>query len=229
MQTIGLIGGMSWQSTAQYYKLINEMVNQKLGGHHSAKILLASVDFQELCNASSKYDWGTVAQVITQAAQSLEKAGADFFLICANTTHKVAPQVTAQVQIPFLHIIDATAQAIKTQDVKKVALLGTKPTMSDGFYQNYMAKHQIEILSPEADDQEIVHKIIFEELIYGKLLENSRKEYLRIIATLASKGAQGVIAGCTEIPLLIQQKDVSLPFFDTTKIHAEAAVQRALG
>lgn len=228
MKTIGLIGGMSWESTVTYYQQLNELVKGRLGGLHSAKIAMYSVDFDEIEACQSSGDWDRSAEILTAAAQGLERAGADLILICTNTMHKVYPQVQAGVGVPLLHIADATADALAQAGVSKVALLGTRYTMCQDFYKSRLIDRGVEVLIPEAEDVELVDRVIFHELCLGQLKPSSKAEFLRIIEELAQKGAQGVILGCTEIGLLIQQADTSLPVFDTTLIHAARAVELAL-
>lgn len=228
MKTIGLIGGMSWESTVTYYQQLNELVKQRLGGLHSAKLVLYSVDFEEIEACQSSGDWDKSARILTSAAQGLEKAGAELILICTNTMHKVYPQVQAGVNVPLLHIADATADALERAGVSKVALLGTRYTMCQDFYKSRLLDRGIDVLIPEAKDVELVDHVIFHELCLGQLKSASKAEFLRIIDSLAARGAQGVILGCTEIGLLIQQADTALPVFDTTLIHAARAVELAL-
>ena len=229
MQTIGLIGGMSWESTVTYYQIINETVKQELGGLHSAKILLYSVDFAEIETCQASGDWEKSAALLSDAAVSLERAGADFILICTNTMHKVAPQIQDHVSIPILHIAEATAAELQAHGISKVALLGTKYTMTQDFYKEKLIDAGIEVLIPDATDVEIVNDIIYQELCLGVISPESKAKYLTIIDKLANQGAQGVILGCTEIGLLIRQSDTPLPVFDTTQIHARKAAQEALG
>jgi len=228
MKTIGLIGGMSWESTATYYQVVNETVKEKLGGLHSAKVLLYSVDFAEIEEYQATGAWDKSAQVLAQAAENLEKAGADFILICTNTMHKVAPEVQSRISVPLIHIAEATAQKLTEQGISKVALLGTKYTMTQDFYKSKLLEAGIDVVVPEGEDVEIVNSIIYDELCLGTILETSKQKYLEIIAKLESRGAQGVILGCTEIGLLVQQKDLSLPVFDTTLIHGEKAALLAV-
>jgi len=228
VKTIGLIGGMSWESTVTYYQQINELVKARLGGLHSAKIVLYSVEFEEIEACQSSGDWDRSADILTRAAQSLEKAGADFILICTNTMHKVYPQIQAGVGVPILHIADATADALAGAGVSAVALLGTKYTMCQDFYKSRLTDRGFTVLIPNEVDVELVNRVIFDELCLGKLKPESKAEFLRIIEGLAAQGAQGVILGCTEIGLLIQQADTSLPVFDTTLIHAAKAADLAL-
>ena len=228
MKTIGLIGGMSWESTVTYYQVVNETVKQRLGGLHSAKVLLYSVDFAEIEECQASGDWDRSAAILTEAARSLEKAGADFIVICTNTMHKVVPQMAAEIQIPILHIAEATAAELKKAGISKVALLGTKYTMCQDFYKAKLVEAGIQVLIPEGEDVELVNRVIYEELCLGEIREPSRREFVRVIEALAARGAGGVILGCTEIGLLISQKDVSLPVFDTTLIHAARAAELAL-
>ena len=228
MKTIGLLGGMSWESTVTYYKIINETVKERLGGFHSGKILLYSVDFAEIEECQAKGEWEKSAEILSEAAENLEKAGADFIVICTNTMHKVAGEIQENIKIPVIHIADATAHKLKQDGILKTALLGTKYTMTQDFYKEKLRENGIEVLIPEEKDIEIVNHVIYEELCLGKILDSSRKEYIRIIDGLKEKGAQGVILGCTEIGLLISQKDSPLPVYDTTEIHALSACEKAL-
>ena len=228
MKTIGLIGGMSWESTVTYYQILNETVKEELGALHSARCILYSVDFEEIEKCQASGDWEKSAAILGGAARSLEKAGADFILICTNTMHKVYPQIQAGVSVPLLHIADATADALERAGVSKVALLGTRYTMCQDFYKSRLLDRGIDVLIPEAKDVELVDHVIFHELCLGQLKSASKAEFLRIIDSLAARGAQGVILGCTEIGLLIQQADTALPVFDTTLIHAARAVELAL-
>ena len=228
MKTIGLIGGMSWESTVTYYQLINETIKQELGGLHSAKILLYSVDFAEVEACQAADEWDRAADILTAAAQALERGGADLIVICTNTMHKVAPQVQTGTKLPLLHIAEATAQALKAQGISKVGLLGTKYTMTQAFYRDKLIEAGLDVLTPDEADMDIVHRVIYDELCLGIIREDSRAEYLRIIDALAARGAQGVILGCTEIGLLVSQSDTALPVFDTTAIHAKQAAMAAL-
>lgn len=228
MKTIGLIGGMSWESTVTYYQLVNETVREKLGGLHSAKLLLYSVDFAEIEKCQANGQWEKSAQLLADAAKSLEKAGADFIVICTNTMHKVAPEIQEQIRIPILHIADATADALIQAGISKVALLGTKYTMTQDFYKEKLIARGISVLIPNAADIELVNKVIYSELCLGILSDASRKQYQRIIAQMKESGAEGVILGCTEIGLLIHQEDSVLPVFDTTQIHAERAALQSI-
>lgn len=228
MKIIGLLGGMSWESTVTYYQLINEAVKEKLGGLHSAKILLYSVDFQEIEACQAAGDWERSAQILADGAKRLQAAGADFLVICTNTMHKVVPQIESQIQIPILHIAEATAEELNSKRIKKAALLGTKYTMQQDFYKQKLKLQGIEVLIPEEEDMELVNRVIYEELCLGIIREESRKEYARIMQKLIEEGAEGIILGCTEIGLLIKQKDAAVPVFDTTWIHARKAALMAL-
>lgn len=227
MKTIGLIGGMSWESTMTYYQLINQTVKDHLGGLHSAKILLYSVDFFEIEQHQSRGEWEDCARIMTEAAIKLEQAGADFIVICTNTMHKVVPQMEQALTIPILHIARAAAHALKEKNIKKAALLGTKYTMTQEFYKKELEQEGIEVLVPDSEDIERINRVIFEELCLGVISENSKKEYLRIIDEMGKRGAEGVILGCTEIGLLIRQEDTTLPVFDTAIIHGKKAALAA--
>ena len=229
MKTIGLLGGMSWESTESYYRLINESVKQKLGGLHSAKIILHSVDFAEIEHLQHLGEWHKTAGILTKGAQGIEKAGADFILICTNTMHLVAPQIQAGITIPLLHIADATAEEIVKAGINKIGLLGTAFTMEEDFYKGRLEKEfALKVITPSAADRKIVHQIIYNELCLGKIENASRNEYLRIIDNLLEQGAEGVILGCTEIALLIEPKHTDARLFDTTTLHALKAVEKAL-
>lgn len=228
MKTIGLIGGMSWESTVTYYRLINESVNEKLGGLHSAKILLYSVDFAEIAASQAKGDWAQGASILSGAAVNLEKAGADFVLICTNTMHKVAPEVQEHIGIPLIHLADATADALISAGIDKVALLGTIYTMTENFYKERLIARGISVLIPGETDAALVNRVIYDELCRGVISDESRAQYQRIIEQLQAAGARGVILGCTEIGLLIRQTDSVLPVFDTTQIHAHRAAMEAI-
>ncbi len=229
MKTIGLLGGMSWESTALYYQQINELVKEKLGGLHSAQIALVSVDFQEIEDLQHQGKWEEAGEVLSKAALQVQAAGADFLVICTNTMHKVAPQIEKAIQIPLLHIADATAEAIKSRGIKTIGLLGTNFTMEQVFYAGRLSKtHGLEVLTPPKKDRDIVHSVIYEELVLGVVKKESRAEYLRIMKDLRDRGAEGVIEGCTEIVLLVQQEHTAIPLFDTTSIHARKAVEMAL-
>ncbi|SQI39786.1 putative racemase [Leminorella richardii] len=230
MKTIGLIGGMSWESTIPYYRHINETVKHRLGGLHSAKVVLYSVDFDEIERLQHQGDWIAAGEVLAGAARRLNSAGADFLVICTNTMHKVYEQVADAVPIPVFHIADATARAIQQDGRKKVGLLGTRFTMEQAFYKGRLAeKYGVDAIVPDESDREIVHRIIYQELCLGKIEDASRREFQRVIQTLVDRGAEGVILGCTEIGLLIEPNDVSVPVYDTTEIHAVGAAELALG
>lgn len=228
MKTIGLIGGMSWESSAEYYRLINENVKQQLGGLHSAKCILYSVDFREIEHFQAAGEWAQAGRVLGEAAQSLEKAGADFIVICTNTMHKVMGVIVANITIPILHIADATAAQIQQAGLQRIALLGTKYTMEQEFYKARVEGFGIEVLIPNAEQRIGVNRIIYEELCLGTIEPASKEYYLQVIDMLIEAGAQGIILGCTEIGLLIEQADVAVPVFDTTVIHAHAAVAKAM-
>ena len=228
MKTIGLIGGMSWESTIPYYRIINEEVKNRLGGLHSVKIILYSVEFDEIERCQSSGDWEKSGDILGKAAQGVEAAGADFLLICTNTMHKVAPQVASMVHIPIVHIADATADELEKNHIRRVGLLGTKYTMTQDFYKKILIDRGIEVVIPDAADVDIVNDVIFHELCMGKIKEESRRQFQRIIDGLKENGAEGVILGCTEIGMLIRQADSSLPVFDTTLIHAKRAAEIAL-
>lgn len=229
MKTIGLLGGMSWESTELYYRLINEGIKAQLGGLHSARIAMVSVDFQEIEEMQHNGDWAGAGQALAQAAKQVESAGADFLLICTNTMHKVAPQVQEAISIPILHLADATAKRIKAAGMKTIGLLGTNFTMEEDFYKGRLVdKYGLNVLVPQKSDREIVHRVIYDELCLGLVEDTSRDEYLRIIDDLRSRGAEGIIEGCTEIVMLVQQQHTDVPLFDTTSIHAEEAVLEAI-
>lgn len=229
MKTIGLIGGMSWESTVTYYQIINTVVKEQLGGFHSARCLLYSVDFHEIETCQSKGEWDKSAAILADAAQRLERGGADFLVICTNTMHKVADIVQEAVSIPLLHIAEATAQELVKGDVDKVGLLGTKYTMEQDFYKTKLQEAGIEVLIPEEEDRNTVNHIIYQELCLGIIADPSKQSLLAIINKLVDKGAQGIILGCTEIGLLVQQPDTHVPLFDTALIHAQKAALHALG
>lgn len=228
MKTIGLLGGMSWESTIPYYQIINEEVRKALGGLHSAKIVLYSVEFDEIEKCQSSGDWDKSAQILGNAAKGLEAAGADFILICTNTMHKVAPQIEMMIGVPIVHIADATADKLEDAGIRKVGLLGTKYTMTQDFYMQKLIDRGFEVVIPDDKDIDVVNNIIYGELCLGEIMYDSRKEYQRIIEGLKDKGAEAVILGCTEIGLLIHQDDSVLPIFDTTEIHAKRAAEIAL-
>ncbi|MBX0351893.1 aspartate/glutamate racemase family protein [Bacillus toyonensis] len=228
MNTIGLIGGMSWESTSEYYRIINEEIKERLGGLHSAKCMIYSVDFEEIERFQSNGDWNGAGEVLGNAAYSLQKGGADFIIICTNTMHKVIEKIKENIHIPVLHIADATAKEIKRKDIQKVGLLGTKYTMEQDFYKLRIEENHIKVMVPSKKDREKINEVIYTELCLGKITSQSREYYKRVIEELVQEGAQGIILGCTEIGLLIKQEDVSIPIFDTTHIHAVEAVNFAL-
>ncbi|AZQ13226.1 aspartate/glutamate racemase family protein [Shewanella khirikhana] len=229
MKTIGMLGGMSWESTLSYYKAINEGVKQRLGGLHSAKIALYSVDFADIERLQHQGDWDATARILTDGAKAVEAAGADFLLICTNTMHKVAPQIAANIQIPILHIADATAKQLKADGISRVGLLGTRFTMEQDFYKSRLTElFGIEVLVPDLAGRELVHRVIYDELCLGKINPASREAYLGIMESLVSQGAQAIILGCTEIALLVRQQDTQIKLYDTTQIHAQSAVEMAL-
>jgi len=228
MKTIGLIGGMSWESTVTYYKVINETVKNHLGGLHSARLILYSVDFQEIEACQANGEWDKSAQILTAAAVGLEKAGAEMAVICTNTMHKIAPQIQEHISIPILHIADAAAAALRVQNITKTALLGTRYTMEGKFYKQKLVDAGIDVLVPQGAEAKEVNRVIYEELCVGIITEESKAKFLKVIDRLKAKGAQSVILGCTEIGLLIGQKDTDLPVFDTALIHAEMAALEAI-
>lgn len=228
MKTIGFIGGMSWESTVTYYQIVNDTIKNQLGGFHSAKVLLYSVDFHEIEACQASGDWDKSADLLAEAAVNLEQAGADFIVICTNTMHKVVPQIQARIAIPILHIAEAAADELNARKIAKVALLGTKYTMTEDFYKEKLIAAGIDVVIPEAEDIETVNNVIYNELCLGIISGQSRRKYQSVIKKLAAKGAQGVVLGCTEIGLLIKPEDSCLPVFDTTQIHATRAALRAL-
>jgi aspartate racemase len=225
MKTLGLIGGMSWESTVPYYRLINEAIKARLGGLHSARLVLYSVDFEEIARLQHAGDWDAAGNVLADAAQRLERAGAEALVICANTMHKVAPAIEAAVRMPVLHVVDAVAEDIRAAGFSKVGLLGTRFTMEHPFYAERLAQHGLQALIPEKDDRDIVHRVVYEELCLGKIVDASRDEYRRIMARLVAQGAEAIILGCTEISMLVGMQDASVPLFDTTAIHARKAAE----
>ncbi len=229
MKTIGLLGGMSWESTVGYYRAINEGVKKSLGGLHSAKIILYSVDFDPIEKLQHQGDWEGTANILSEAALCIQAAGADFLLICTNTMHKVAPEIEKAVQIPLLHIADATAELLVNKGIKTVGLLGTAFTMEHDFYKGRLTKeYGLKVLVPNDADRDIVHHVIYQELCLGQTIESSKAEYLRIIEHLSSQGAEAVILGCTEIGMLVNQTDTHVKLYDTTAIHAAKAVEYAI-
>jgi len=229
MKTIGLIGGMSWESSLEYYKIINETVKEKLGGLHSAKSLMYSVDFEEIEKLQHEGNWNKLTEIMIEAAKNLEKGGADFVIICTNTMHKMADEVQENIQIPLLHMADLTGENIQKKGIKKIGLLGTKFTMEEDFYKGRLINNfGMEVLIPNKEERQIVHDVIYNELCLGKIKTSSKEKYIKIINNLVKNGAEGIILGCTEIPLLIKQEDVEISLFDTTTIHAKSAVEYAL-
>lgn len=228
MKTIGLIGGMSWESTVTYYQVINEAIKEFLGGFHSAKILLYSVDFHEIEAAMTADDWDRGTAIIIDAAERLERGGADFIVICTNTWHKVADQVRQKVSIPLLHVVDLVADELKESNIETAALLGTRYTMEQDFYRNKLEENGIKVIIPNEEERLDINRIIFEELCLGTISADSKERYLRIIEQLVQRGARGIILGCTEIGLLVQQEDTITPLFDTASIHARRAALYAI-
>ena len=223
LKTIGLIGGMSWESTVTYYKIINETVKERLGGLHSAKCILYSVDFQEIEECQANGNWEKSGEILGEAANNLEKAGADFIVICTNTMHKVVNQIKEKISIPILHIAEMTAEKILEKGLKNIALLGTKYTMEQDFYKSKLIEKGINVIVPDKNDIEIINKVIYDELCLGIINSNSKKKFLEIVDKLRNKGTEGIILGCTEIGLLIKNTDTDVPLFDTAIIHAEQA------
>lgn len=228
MKTIGLIGGMSWESSVEYYRIINEMVKEKLGGLHSAKCLLYSVDFDEIERYQAEGDWERAGKALGEVASSLEKAGAEFIVICTNTMHKVIDHIEARINISVLHIADATANQIQSSNIKTVGLLGTKYTMEQDFYKSRIKSNGINVLVPDKEERNNVNKVIYEELCLGQIKQSSKDYYKSVIQHLVAEGAEGIILGCTEIGLLVKPEDSEVPLFDTTVIHAIEAVNTAL-
>jgi len=228
MKTIGLIGGMSWESTSEYYRIINEEIKERLGGLHSAKCMINSVDFEEIERFQSNGDWNGAGEMLGNAAYSLQRGGADFIIICTNTMHKVVEKIKENIHIPVLHIADATAKEIKRKDIQTVGLLGTKYTMEQDFYKLRIEENRIKVMVPSEKDREKINEVIYTELCLGKITAQSREYYKIVIEELVQEGAQGIILGCTEIGLLIKQEDVSVPIFDTTHIHEVEVVNFAL-
>lgn len=228
MKTIGLIGGMSWESSLEYYRILNEEVKHALGDNHSAKCILYSVDFEEVERLQNDNDWDKLTKLMIEWSLNVKHAGADCLVICTNTMHKMVPAIRKVTQLPVIHIAEETGKNIVDLGLKKVALLGTKFTMEGNFYKEKLNDYGIEVLIPNDSDRQDIHDIIYKELVKGEFLDVSRKRYVEVIEALAAKGAEGVVLGCTEIPLLIKQEDVSIPIFDTTSIHAKGAVKYAL-
>ena len=228
LKTIGLIGGMSWESTVTYYKIINETVKEKLGGLHSAKCILYSVDFQEIEECQANGNWEKSGEILGEAANNLEKAGADFIVICTNTMHKVVNQIKEKISIPILHIAEMTAEKILEKGLKNIALLGTKYTMEQDFYKSKLIEKRINVIIPDKNDIEIINEVIYDELCLGTINSDSKKKFLEIVDKLRNKGAEGIILGCTEIGLLIKNEDTDVPLFDTAIIHAEQAAMYSI-
>ena len=229
MKTIGLIGGMSWESSLEYYRVLNETTNARLGGLHSAKCILYSVDFAEIETLQHEDRWQEAAQLMIEAGQSLERAGADFVVLCTNTMHKLADEIQANIHIPLLHITDATAQKINAAGLRKIGLLGTRFTMEQDFYKGRLIdRFGLDVITPNSPERETIHRVIFEELCLGIVRQDSREEFIRIMDRLVQAGVEGIILGCTEIELLVQDGDSRVPLFPTTQIHATAAVDYAL-
>lgn len=229
MKTIGMIGGMSWESSIEYYRIVNEAVKEKLGGTHSAKSVMVSVDFAEIEALQNAGDWERATQAMIECARQVEGGGADFLVICTNTMHKMADDVQKEIHIPILHIADATAEVIQSQGLQKIGLLGTRFTMEGDFYRGRLTeKHGLDVIIPDEADRAIVHRVIYEELVLGIINPDSKTEYQRIIERLIDAGAQGIILGCTEVGLLIKDGDCRVPLFDTTLIHATKAAELAL-
>ena len=228
LKTIGLIGGMSWESTATYYKIINETVKEKLGGLHSAKCILYSVDFQEIEECQANGNWEKSGEILGEAANNLEKAGVDFIVICTNTMHKVVNQIKEKISVPILHIAEMTAEKILEKGLKNIALLGTKYTMEQDFYKSKLIEKGINVIIPDKNDIETINEVIYDELCLGTINFNSKKKFLEIVDKLRSKGAEGIILGCTEIGLLIKNEDTDVPLFDTAIIHAEQAAMYSI-
>lgn len=230
MKVIGLLGGMSWESTVSYYKAINQSVHELCGGYHSAKICLYSVDFAEIEQLQQTEQWQQTADILSAAARAVEAGGAELLVLCTNTMHIVADQIQSSVGIPFLHIADATAEALLAHNIKTVGLLGTRFTMEQDFYRGRLKKyHGIDVRVPNLAQRQVVHKVIYSELCFGKISETSRQQYLQIIDELHANGAEAIVLGCTEIALLVEQRHTTVPLFDTTAIHARKAVELALG
>jgi aspartate racemase len=230
MRTLGLLGGMSWESTVPYYRTINEAVRERLGGLHSAQLVLFSVDFEDIERLQRCGDWNTAGQRLAQAARAVEAAGAELLVLCTNTMHKVAPAIEQAVDIPLLHIADPTGDAIRAAGFSTVGLLGTRFTMEQDFYRDRLReRHGIDVLLPSPADRELVHRVIYEELCLGQVRDDSRAAYRRVMADLQRRGAQAIILGCTEITLLVSAQDAQVPLFDTTALHARAAAEWAIG
>jgi aspartate racemase len=229
MKTIGMIGGMSWESSIEYYRIVNETVKERLGGLHSARCVMYSVDFAEIETLQHQDRWQEASDILVEAAQKVERAGADFVVLCTNTMHKLADDIQANLDIPFLHIADATAYAIQAAGIQKVGLLGTRFTMEEDFYKGRLQdKHGLTVIVPGEQDRAVIDRVIYNELVLGDIRQESKKQYMQVMDGLVQSGTQGIILGCTEIGLLVQQEDSRVPLFDTARIHAEAAVDYAL-
>jgi aspartate racemase len=228
MKTIGLIGGMSWESSLEYYRLINQAIRQKMGHQHSAKIILSSVDFEEIHVLQRTGNWEESGRFLSDHAKKIENAGADFIAVCTNTMHKVAPKIQESIKIPLIHIVDTLANAALRSGVTRVGLLGTQFTMEDGFYSERLASKRVQVILPEKSERQFVHRTIYEELCQGHLVEESRQTYLKIINSLARQGAQAVVLGCTEIGLLVKPEHTEVPLFDTTRVHVDEIVNVAM-
>ncbi|MGW7245499.1 aspartate/glutamate racemase family protein [Streptomyces decoyicus] len=228
MKTIGLLGGMSWESTAEYYRLLNQLTRERLGGLHSSKCVLYSVDFAEIERLQVEGRWEQAAQVLAEAARALESAGADMLLLCTNTMHKVADEVSAAVTVPLVHLADTTADAVRSSGLRRIGLLGTAFTMEQDFYRGRLESHGLDVLVPDTAGRRTVHHVIYEELCQGIVHETSRQAFMAVISDLVAAGAEGIVLGCTEIELLIEPEHSPVPVFPTTRLHAEAAVTRAL-
>ncbi|MDF2541293.1 MAG: aspartate/glutamate racemase family protein [Herbinix sp.] len=228
MKTIGMIGGMSWESTVTYYKIINQVTKEALGGLHSAQCLLYSVDFYDIAECQSAGDWTRSADMLAKVAQGLEKAGANFIIICTNTMHKVADDIQRRISVPILHIAEVTADVLLNQGLKKVALLGTKYTMEEDFYKQKLIDRGLDVIVPDKKGRELINHTIYHELCLGEIKETSKRDFINIMNQLGQLGAQGIILGCTEIGLLVQQEDIKIPLFDTTVIHATKAAELAI-
>jgi amino-acid racemase len=228
VKTLGLLGGMSWQSTVPYYRLINQRVAERLGGFHSARLLLFSVDFADIERLMHAEQWQEAGELLAGAAVRLEEAGAGLVLLCTNTLHRVAPDIEARLHVPFLHIVDVTAEAISARGAQRVGLLATRFTMAEPFYRERLERRAIEVLVPDAPEREQLHRIIFEELVHGRVTETSRRSVRAMALRLADRGAAGIILGCTELPVVLSEGDVPVPLFDTIALHARAAADRAL-
>lgn len=228
MKTIGLIGGMSWESTSLYYKIINEYIKNKLGGLYSAKCILYSVNFEEISRLQKSGDWAKCGGILGETAQKLETAGADFIIICTNTMHKVVPEIKKYIKIPVIHIAEAAYNRIAPTGIKNIGILGTKYTMQQDFYKSILIEKGLNVIIPDEDDIELINSVIFNELCCGEIKADSKKKFLDIVEKLKRKGAEGIILGCTEIVMLISQNDIDIPVFDTTEIHAETAAQLSI-